>query len=50
MRCLIFFAENEIYDLAFNMEETEGVNDSSSLNGSEVEKKNIVISSKDFGS
>lgn len=44
-----FFAENEIYDLAFNMEETEGVNDSSSLNGSEVEK-NIVISSKDFGS
>ncbi|AFZ53689.1 cyclophane-forming radical SAM/SPASM peptide maturase GrrM/OscB [Cyanobacterium aponinum] len=34
-----FFAENEIYDLAFNMEETEGVNDSSSLNGSEVEKK-----------
>ncbi len=34
-----FFAENEIYDLAFNMEETEGVNDSSSLNGTEVEQK-----------
>lgn len=34
-----FFAENEIYDLAFNMEETEGVNDKSSLNGSEIEEK-----------
>ena len=26
-----FFVENEIYDIAFNMEETEGVNQSSSL-------------------
>lgn len=35
-----FFAENEIYDLAFNMEETEGVNQYSSLtNKEEIEQK-----------
>lgn len=35
-----FFIENEIYDLAFNMEETEGVNQSSSLtNKQEIEQK-----------
>lgn len=34
-----FFAENEIYDLAFNMEETEGVNELTSLNGKETEYK-----------
>jgi len=35
-----FFAENEIYDLAFNMEETEGVNQYSSLtNKQEIEQK-----------
>ncbi|BAQ66843.1 cyclophane-forming radical SAM/SPASM peptide maturase GrrM/OscB [Geminocystis sp. NIES-3709] len=34
-----FFAENEIYDLAFNMEETEGVNELTSLNGIEIEHK-----------
>ncbi len=32
-----FFCENEIYDLAFNMEETEGVNEKSSLEGEEIE-------------
>lgn len=35
-----FFSENEIYDLAFNMEETEGVNQYSSLNNKqEIEQK-----------
>ena len=34
-----FFVENEIMDVAFNMEETEGVNDSSSLQGKEIEQR-----------
>lgn len=34
-----FFAENEIYDIAFNMEETEGVNQLSSLSKKETEDK-----------
>ena len=34
---LNFFVENDIMDVAFNMEETEGVNDSSSLQGKEIE-------------
>ncbi len=34
-----FFAENEIYDIAFNMEETEGVNELTSLNGKKIEHK-----------
>ncbi|MBL1208211.1 cyclophane-forming radical SAM/SPASM peptide maturase GrrM/OscB [Geminocystis sp. GBBB08] len=36
-----FFAENEIYDLAFNMEETEGVNELTSLNGKKIEYRYI---------
>jgi uncharacterized protein len=36
-----FFLENEIYDIAFNMEETEGVNESTSLNGEEIQKRYI---------
>ncbi|WP_017296132.1 cyclophane-forming radical SAM/SPASM peptide maturase GrrM/OscB [Geminocystis herdmanii] len=34
-----FFAENEIFDIAFNIEEMEGVNTVSSLNGKEIEVK-----------
>jgi uncharacterized protein len=36
-----FFLENEIYDIAFNMEETEGINELTSLNGKEIEKRYI---------
>ncbi|NCO76307.1 MAG: GRRM system radical SAM/SPASM domain protein [Cyanobacteria bacterium] len=36
-----FFLENEIYDIAFNMEETEGVNELTSLNGKEIELRYI---------
>jgi uncharacterized protein len=36
-----FFADNEIYDIAFNIEETEGVNEISSLNGENIEDKYI---------
>lgn len=34
-----FFVENEIFDIAFNIEEMEGVNTVSSLNGTEIEVK-----------
>lgn len=34
-----FFIENGIMDVALNMEETEGVNESSSLKGKEIEKR-----------
>ncbi|WP_373480437.1 cyclophane-forming radical SAM/SPASM peptide maturase GrrM/OscB [Geminocystis sp.] len=36
-----FFLKNEIYDIAFNMEETEGVNELTSLNGKEIELRYI---------
>ena len=34
-----FFVDNGIMDVAFNMEETEGVNNSSSLQGKEIERR-----------
>ena len=34
-----FFVENNITDVAFNMEETEGVNDASSLQGQDIERR-----------
>ena len=34
-----FFVENDILDVGFNMEETEGVNDNSSLQGKETQKR-----------
>ena len=34
-----FFVENEIMDVAFNMEETEGINESSSLEGKNIEQR-----------
>lgn len=36
-----FFLENEIYDIAFNMEETEGVNELTSLHGKEIDSRYI---------